>query len=115
MASRVFPDELREWSPGERQTFTFDFVDELDSDTIGSGTVRVLDGMGVDVTQQIAPPGGVFGAWTASGTTLTVTFEIPEEGFSSSYLAAFTLTSVTSGEKFTKYLGIQVDDPAGVW
>ncbi|KKM77369.1 hypothetical protein LCGC14_1370720 [marine sediment metagenome] len=115
MASKVFPDELTEKSPGEQFDYVFDFVDDLDGDTIGSGTVRVLDGIGVDVTQKIAPPGGVFGAWTASGTSLTVTFEIPKVGFSSSYLAAFTLTSVTSGEKFTKYLGIQVDDPQGVW
>jgi len=115
MASKVFPDELTEKSPGEQFDYVFDFVDDLDGDTIGSGTVRVLDGIGVDVTQKIAPPGGVFGAWTASGTSLTVTFEIPKVGFSSSYLAAFTLTSVTSREKFTKYLGIQVDDPAGVW
>ena len=118
MASKVFPDELTEKSPGEQFDYVFDFVDELDSDTIGSGTVRVLDGMGVDVTQQIAPPGGVFGAWTVSGTTFTVTFEIPQKGssgFSTSYLAAFKLSSDTSGEKFTKYLGIQVDDNAGVW
>ena len=115
MASRVFPDELTEKSPGEQFDFVFDFTDDLNGDTIGSGTVRVLDGMGGDVTQQIAPPGGVFGAWTASGTTFTVTFKIPTIGFSSSYLAAFTLTSSTSGEKFVKYLGIQVDAPAGVW
>ena len=115
MASEVFPDKIIQKSPGEQFDFFFDFVDELDGDTIGSGTVRVRDGMGVDVTQQIAPPGGVFGAWTASGTSLTVTFEIPKAGFSSSYLAAFTLTSITSGEKFTKHLGIQVDDPQGVW
>lgn len=115
MASKVFPDELTEKSPGERFNFVFDYVDDLDGDTIGSGTVRVLDSLGVDVTQKIAPPGGVFGAWTASGTTFTVTFEIPKEGFSSSYLAAFTLTSATSGEKFIKHLGIQVDAPAGVW
>ncbi len=115
MASKVFPDELTEKSPGEQFDFLFDFTDELDGDTISSGTVRVLDGLGIDVTQKIAPPGGVFGAWTASGTTFTVTFRIPKEGFSSSYLAAFTLASSTSEEKFVKYLGIQVDAPAGVW
>ena len=115
MASKVFPDELTEKSPGERFDFLFDFVDELDGDTIGSGTVRVLDGLGIDVTQKIAPSEGVFGAWTASGTTFTVTFEIPKKGFSGSYLAAFTLASSTSGEKFIKYLGIQVDDLQGVW
>ena len=118
MSSRVFPDELTEKAPGEQFDYVFDFVDDLDGDTIGSGTVRVLDGMGIDVTQKIAPPGGVFGAWTVSGTTFTVTFEIPEvglPGFSTSYLAAFKLTSTTSGEKFTKYLGIQVDAPGGVW
>ena len=115
MASEVFPDEITHKAPGEQFDFLFDFENELDGDTIGSGTVRVLDGLGVDVTQKIAPPGGVFGAWTASGTTLTITFEIPLTGFSESYLAAFRLTSVTSEEKFVKYLGIQVDDPAGVW
>ncbi|KKL44603.1 hypothetical protein LCGC14_2364040 [marine sediment metagenome] len=115
MSSRVFPDEITHKSPGEQFDFLFDFVNELDGDTIGSGTVRVLDGMGVDVTQKIAPPGGKFGNWATSGTTFTVTFKIPEEGFSDSYLAAFILSSSTSGEKFTKYLGIQVDAPGGVW
>ena len=115
MASKVFPDELTEKSPGEQFDFLFDFVDELDGDTIGSGTVRVLDGLGVDVTQKLSPPEGPFGAWTSSGTTLTVTFQIPLVGFSPSYLVAFTLVSSTSGEKFIKYLGIQVDAPAGVW
>ena len=58
MASKVFPDELTEKSPGEQFDYVFDFVDDLDGDTIGSGTVRVLDGLGVDVTQKIAPTPG---------------------------------------------------------
>ncbi len=115
MASRVFPNELLEFTPGEERDFFFDFVDELDGDTAGSGTVKVLDAEGKDVTQEIAPPSGEFGAWTTSGTTLTVTFRIPETGHSPSYLAAFSMSSTTSGEKWKKYLGILVSQPAGVF
>lgn len=115
MASTIFPDKLEQFAPGEERDILFDFVDELDGDTAGSGTVRVLDAEGIDVTQLIAPPSGEFGAWTQSGTTLVITFRIPETGFSESYLAAFTLTSITSGEKWRKYLGIQVADLAGVF
>ena len=115
MASRVFPDELIEFTPGEEKDFQFDFVDELDSDTAGSGTVSVINAEGVIVTDEIAPASGDFGAWTLSGTTLTVTFRIPEKGYSPSYLAAFSMTSTTSGEKWKKYLGILVSQPTGVF
>ena len=115
MAGKIFPDELEEFSPGEERDFLFDFVDELNGDTAGSGTVEVFDANGEDVTQQIAPPSGEFGAWTVSGTTFEVTFKIPEKGFSESYLAIFTLTSTTSRERWKKYLGIQINPVAGVF
>ena len=115
MASKIFPDELEQFGPGEQRTFFMDFVDELDGDTAGSGTVEVLDDNGKDVTQEIAPPSGEFGAWTVSGTTFTVTFRIPKERFHQSYLVTYTMQSSTSNEKFKKYLGILVSAPAGVF
>jgi hypothetical protein len=115
MASKIFPDMLEEMAPGEERDFFFDFVNELDGDTAGSGIVEVFDADGKDVTQSIAPPSGEFGAWAVSGTTLTVTFRIPGKGFSESYLAIYTLASTTSGEKYKKYLGILVISVAGVF
>ncbi len=115
MAGRTFPDELQEFNPGEERDFFFDFVDELDGDTAGSGTVEVMDAEGKDVTQMIAPPSGEFGNWTQSGTKLTVTFRIPLQNFSPSYLAVFTQVSTTSGEKWKKYLGILVQNLTGVF
>jgi len=115
MSSRVFPDELIDASPGEELDFFFDFVDELDGDTIGSGTAEVFDAEGKDVTQAIAPPGGAFGAWTASGTTFTVTFKIPKTEASESYLGIFTLANATTEEKYKKFLGIMVHTVAGVF
>lgn len=115
MASKIFPDELEEFAPGEERDFLFDFVDELDGDTAGSGVVEVFDADGNDVKQIIAPPSGVFGKWTVSGTTFEVTFRIPQTGFSESYLAIFTLTSTTSGEKWKKYLGIMVSDQVAIF
>lgn len=115
MAGKIFPDELEEFSPGEERDFLFDFVDELNSDTAGSGTVEVFDADGKDVTQLIAPPSGPFGNWTVSGTTFEVTFKIPAENFSESYLAIYSLTSTTSGEKWKKYLGIMINPVAGVF
>jgi len=115
MAGKIFPDELEEFSSGEERDFLFDFVDELDDDTAGSGVVEVFDADGNTVTQLISPPSGEFGAWTVSGTTFTVTFRIPSKDFSESYLAIFTLTSTTSGEKWKKYLGIMVNPVVGVF
>ncbi len=116
---KVFPDELEEHVPGEQFDFQFDFVDELNGDTAGSGTVRVTDSDGQDVTAKIAPASGVLenggaAAWTVSGTTFTVTLQIPREGWKHSYVAACTLVSSTSGEQWTKYLGIEVFSPSGL-
>lgn len=110
MASRVFPDELQELRPGEKLDFQFDFVDELNGDTAGSGTREVFDADGVDVTSTIAPMVGV-----VSGTTLTVTLTIPATGFSDSYLVIYTLEATTSTELFKKFLGLLVTEPAGVF
>ena len=115
MASKVFPDELEEFGPGEERDFLFDFVDELDGDTAGSGVVEVFDANGKDVTQLIAPPRGPFGKWAVSGTTFEVTFRIPSKDFSESYLATFTLSSTTSGEKWKKYLGILVSSREAIF
>ena len=115
MAGKIFPDELEEFTPGEERDFLFDYVDELDGDTAGSGVVEVFDADGKDVTQLIAPPAGPFGKWTVSGTTLEVTFRIPSAGFSESYLAIFTLSSTTSEEKWRKYLGIMVNEVVGIF
>ena len=115
MAGKIFPDELEEFTPGEERDFLFDFVDELDGDTAGSGTVEVFDADGKNVTQLIAPPSGPFGKWTQTGTTLEITFRIPSVGFSESYLAIFTLSSTTSGEKWKKYLGIMVSGQVAIF
>ena len=115
MSSGIFPDKVEFFAPGEERDIMLDFVDELDSDTAGSGTVQVIDAEGKDVTQLIAPPAGEFGAWTQSGTTLTVTFRIPQTGFSESYLAIYTQRSTTSGERWRKYLGIMVHSSVGVF
>ena len=74
MASKIFPDELEEMSPGEERDFLFDYVDELDGDTAGSGVVEVFDADGKNVTQLIAPPSGPLGAW--DGTTVLGSFRL---------------------------------------
>ena len=115
MSSKVFPDEMIDATPGEELDFFFDFVDELDGDAIGSGTMEVFDADGKDVTDLVAPQGGLFGAWTTSGTTFTVTFKIPKEEGSDSYLGVFTLQNSVTFEIYKKYLGIMVHVIAGVF